>query len=163
MNDAVLIYLFTARGRQGDARQGVGIGAHVMDGPGVRLFKGHGYASDGEFPRAYATYQLLEMYHGRRLRLCTEGLQKRLQDFHLGGGMTAKGKPYVGSEYLAEISKARSRLAIMRPPSGFSPEYLMAKHAARDALKQLEEHPESRNFVPVVMRKNHILDFKEVR
>ncbi|MFK0204275.1 hypothetical protein [Agrobacterium sp. NPDC090283] len=163
MDDAVLIYLFTARGRQGDARQGVGIGAHVMDGPSVRLFKGHGYASDGEFPRAYATYQLLDLFPGRNLTLYTEGFQKRLQDFHLGGGKTAKGKPYVGSEYLAEIGKARSRLIIMQPPSGFSPDYLMAKHAARDALKHLEEHPESRNFVPVVMSRNHIVDFKEVR
>ncbi|QSZ56309.1 hypothetical protein [Rhizobium sp. ZX09] len=162
MDDVVLIYLFTARGRQGDARQGVGIGAHVMDGPGVRLFKGHGYASDGEFPRAYATYQLLDLFPGRNFKLYTEGFQKRLQDFHLGGGKTTKGKPYVGSEYLAEISKARSRLTIMRPPSGFSPEYLMAKHAARDALKQLEERPESRNLVPVVLSKNHILGFKEV-
>lgn len=143
MDDTILIYLFTARGRQGDARQGCGIGVHLADGSNVRLFKGQGYASDGEFPRAYATYQLLEMYHGRRMKLYTEGFQKRLQDFHLGGGRTAKGKPYIGSEYLAEISKARSRLTIMRPPSGFSPEYLMAKHAARDALKQLEEHPES--------------------
>lgn len=30
MDDAVLIYLFRARGRQGVARQGVGIGAHVL-------------------------------------------------------------------------------------------------------------------------------------
>jgi hypothetical protein len=38
----------------------------------------------------------------------------------------------------------------------------MAKHAARDALKQLEERPESRQFVPVALSKNHILDFKEI-
>ncbi|WP_454701516.1 hypothetical protein [Agrobacterium burrii] len=162
MDDSILIYLFTARGRQGDARQGVGIGAHLANGSDVRLFKGHGYASDGEFPRAHTIHRLLEMYPGRDLKLYTEGFRKRLQDFHLGGGKTAKGKPYVGSEYLAEISKARPRLTVMRPPSGFSPEYLMAKHAARDALKQLEEHPESRNFVPVVMSKNHILDFVEI-
>ena len=162
MDDSILIYLFTARGRQGDARQGVGIGAHLADGSYVRVFKGHGYASDGEFPRAYAIHQLLEMFPDRPIKLYTEGFQKRLQDFHLGGGKTAKGAPYVGSEYLAEISKARSRLTIMKPLGGFSPEYLMAKHAARDALKQLEERPESRQFVPVALSKNHILDFKEI-
>lgn len=164
MSDYLHVYVFTARGRQDtrEERQAVGIGACVLDGSDNRLFQGYGYASDAEFPRAYAVHRLLEHFPDRKLKVYTEGLRLRQRQFQEGGGKTAKGKPFVGHEHLEALQMATPRLMVLKVPPGFIPEYLSAKRAARAALAEVEAHPQSKNYVPVIISSNHILDFKEV-
>jgi|UPI00055BB915 hypothetical protein len=162
--DPINVYLFTARGPRvaRTDRQAVGIGACVLDGATTRLFRGYGYASDAEFPRAFAVHHLLEHFPERRLRVSTEGLQFRLGQFQRGGGKTAKGVPFVGSEHLAALLKATPRLTICKVASGLIPDYVIAKQAARVALEEVGDQPQSKSYVPVIFDSNHILDFREV-
>lgn len=148
-------------------RRAFGVAAVLEDGSGLRTFKGHGVANDGDFPRQHAVAHLLTeiVPEGTHLTVYTKGLAAKVEHFRNGRGRRSNGGRFIGGGSLFTISKAISarRLTIAKPPLTHTPAYQLAKFAARDALGRAMKSQAMGYSVPAVFDPNTVDHFAEVQ